>query len=135
MVEHRAKFTLASHITKLFPQGWDWHLLHTLHPDIYGSPSLLYFLKRTIRDIRIVFTDKSRPFHNIPVPVKKNIAVLPRDKTIGFSLKGRDKEEKRFFNGTFSDKISFSFLSIITNFFLWLGKYWVALALLEARED
>lgn len=34
------------------------------------------------------------------------------------------KEKKQFFNGSLYDIIIFSFLSIITNFFIWFGKYW-----------
>ncbi len=91
MVEHFADFSLTTHIRKLFPQGWDWYLLHVLHPDIQRSPSFSYFLKRIARDIRVIFTNK---------------------------------EKKPFFNGSFREMISFSLLSVITNFFLWFGKYW-----------
>lgn len=92
MVEHLADFSLITHIKKLLPQSLDRYLLYKLHPDIGLNPSFFYFLKRTIGDIKLIFTNKNRSL------------LFPKSAL---------------------DKIQFSFVSIITNFFLWFGKYWM----------
>jgi GT2 family glycosyltransferase len=42
--------------------------------------------------------------------------------------------EPPLYGGSFSEFAAFSFLSVVTNFFLWLGKYWVVLNILLANK-
>ncbi len=98
MVEHFAYFPFRMHVLKLFAQGWDWYLRHTLYPDSWPDPSFLFFFKRTIRGIRTVLTGKKQP---------------------------------PLYNKSFADMAIFSFLSIITNFSLWFGKYWIPLKMIS----
>ena len=94
MVEHFTYLSFRIHIQKCLLQGWDWYLLHKIHPDIRVNPSSLYFVKRTLHTIRNIITAETSSY---------------------------------LFTKTFSDIVYFSFLSLVTNFCFWFGKYWVPL--------
>lgn len=99
MVEHFAYFTFQEHILKLFPQSLSRYLLHKLYPDIFSNPSFLYFIKKTINDIRNVLNcEKQTPL----------------------------------FNKSLADIVNFSFISIVTNFFLWFGKHQIIISKLKS---
>ncbi len=101
MVEHFAYFNFKAHILKLFPQSFDRYLLHKLYPNVWPDPSFLYFLKRTIGDIKLIFS--------YPAAQERSRYLMRSDGKIKIS-----------------DMVRFSFVSIVTNFFLWFGKYWLA---------
>lgn len=100
MAEHFAYFNLRTHVAKLFPQSLDRYLLYKLYPSVWPNPSFLYFLKRTIGDIKLIFNEPTAQERSrYLVRSRKKIKIL--------------------------DIILFSFVSIVTNFFLWFGKYWI----------
>lgn len=100
MVKHFADFSLSVHIRKCLIQGLDWYFLYLLHPNIRQNPTFLFFLKRIINDIKLIF--------NYPTAQERSRYLMRSDGKIKIL-----------------DKIRFSFISIVTNFCLWLGKYWI----------
>ena len=71
MVEHFAYFSFADYVRKLLIQGWDRYLLHVLHPEVELSSSFGHLLKRSGRDILVVFSGRNTmPFFNGSLPDK-----------------------------------------------------------------